>query len=159
MILIVKRTDNENDCVLTSYTRKIDLTKDEIAKRKEILDNTFTSLSLVKKNVLSKNSTLNDELLDLFLRVIRETSWFETQSVLYIEYSAEIETSQSDKSLQIIGGTCTNHWRCLFYDGSLLHVYEHVYSLLSCTNKKLVHKEEEYIIRRYPGINQSNIIF
>lgn len=113
-------------------------------------------LFIVKKNVMPNNNKLNDELLDSFLHVIRETTCFETQSVLYIEYPEEIDASQSDKSLQIIGGNCTDHWRCLFFDESLHHVYD---SLLGCTYEKLAHKEKEYIRRRYPGIKQNDIIF
>lgn len=149
-------TDKDDDCVFVSYTKRADLTKKELAKRKKILDNMIAPLFIVKKNVMSNNNKLNDESLDSFLHVIRETTCFETQSVLYIEYPEEIDASQSDKSLQIIGGNCTDHWRCLFFDGSLPHVYD---SLPGCTYEKLAYKEKEYIHRRYLGIKQNDIIF
>lgn len=103
-----------------------------------------------------KYSKLNDESLDRFLRIVRETSCFETQSVLYLEFPYMIIASHSDKSLQIIGGNCSDHWRCIFFDGIKLHVYD---SLPDCTYDKLVAKEKNYIQLRYPKISQSDIIF
>jgi len=76
--------------------------------------------------------------------------------VLYIVYPDVIETSQSDKSLQIIGGNCSDHWRCIFFDGNKLHVYD---SLPGCTYDKLSAEEKNYIHLRYPKINQDDIIF
>jgi len=99
---------------------------------------------------------LSDESLDLLLRVIRETSCFETQSVLYLEFPHIITASRSDKCIQTIGGNCSDHWRCIFFDGTKLHVYD---SLPGCTYDKLVSKEKNYIHLRYPTISQSDIMF
>ena len=76
--------------------------------------------------------------------------------MLYLEYPHIIVASQSDKSLQIIGGNCSNHWRCIFFDGTKLRVYD---SLPGCTYDKLVAKEKNYIHLRYPTISSSDIIF
>ncbi|KAL6416526.1 hypothetical protein ACFW04_013389 [Cataglyphis niger] len=71
--------------------------------------------------------------------IIIKTSSFETQSVLYLEYPHIIVASHSDKSVQIIGGNCSNHWRCIFFDGTKLRVYD---SLPGCTYDKLVAKKK-----------------
>lgn len=150
-------TEQDDDCVIVSYSNdKRDLTKDDVARYKKILDDMIAPLSLVKENVLPIHSKLNDESLDRFLRVVRETSLFETESVLYLEFPQMIVASQSDKSLQIIGGNCSDHWRCIFYDGTKLRVYD---SLPDCTYDKLVDKEKNYIHRRYTKISESDIIF
>ena len=120
-----------------------------------MLDDVITSLPLVKNNILSINSKLNDESLDLFLRIVRETSCFETQSVLYLQYPHLIEASRSNKSLQIIGGNCTDHWRCIYFDGTKLHVYD---SLPGTTYDKLAAEEKEYICLRYPKITKYDIV-
>ncbi|XP_067207257.1 uncharacterized protein [Linepithema humile] len=149
--------EQDNDCILVSFSKsKHNLTKEEIAKRKKVLDDTIIPLSLVKENVLPVQSKLNDDSLDTFLRVVRETSCFETQSVQYLQFPELITASDSDNSLQIIGGNCTDHWRCIFFDGSKLHVYD---SLPNCTYEKLAEKEKNYIRKRYPKINVSDIIF
>ncbi|XP_072766253.1 uncharacterized protein [Anoplolepis gracilipes] len=156
-IAAVSDTEQDSDCILVSYSKtKQNLTNDEITKRKKVLDDTIAPLSLVKKNVLPVQSKLNDESLDRFLCVVRETSCFETQSVLYLEFPDLITASDSDNSLQIIGGNYTDHWRCIFCDGFKLHVYD---SLSGCTYKKLAKKEKDYICKRYPRINVSDIIF
>ena len=115
----------------------------------------------MRENVLS-DSLLTDESLDEFLRVIRETTLFQTQSVQYQGCPDMIEASQSEKSVQIIGGKSKwtaqgiEHWRCIFFDGTKLFVYD---SIPGCTYDKLVAKEKNYIHCRYPKIKQSNIIF
>ncbi|KMQ86930.1 hypothetical protein RF55_13949 [Lasius niger] len=148
--------DEDSDCFIVSCSIKSNLTKDEIVKRREVLDNTIAPLSLVRENVLSKQNKINDESLDRFLRVIKETSCFETQSVQYIEFPDLIASSDSNKSLQIIGGNCTDHWRCIFFDGAKLRVYD---SIPGCTYTKLAAKEKNYIHKRFPKINVSDIIF
>jgi len=154
---VTSEIEQDDDCIITNYSnKKRDLTEDDVARQRKVLDNVTSSLLLVKKNVLPINSKLNDESLDLFLRIVRETSCFETQSVLYLEYPHIIEPSRSDKSLQIIGGNCSDHWRCIFFDGTKLRVYD---SLPGCTYNKLVDKEKNYIHLRYPTISQNNIIF
>jgi len=111
---------------------------------KKYLDEDIPSISDVKKNILLINSKLDDISLTQFLRVeniTRQTSHFETQNVLYIAYPDVIETSQSDKSLQIIGGNFSNHWRCIFFDGNKLHVYDSLHMavhMISCLPKKKI---------------------
>lgn len=142
--------------VIINYTSKQEITKDDIARQRKILDNPIAPLSVVKENVLPINSKLNDESLDRFLRVVRETTSFETQSVQYLQFPHIIVASHSDKSLQIIGGNCSDHWRCIFFDGTKLHIYD---SLPHCTYDKLVAKEKNYIHLRYPNVSSSDIIF
>jgi len=147
----------DDDCVITSYTSKRqNITDRQMTNLKKYLDEDIPSISDVKKNVLPINSKLDDISLAQFLRVVRQTTHFETQNVLYIVYPDVIETSQSDKSLQIIGGNCSDHWRCIFFDGNKLHVYD---SLPGCTYDKLSAEEKNYIHLRYPKISQDDIIF
>lgn len=103
-------SEQDDDCVIVSYSNdKWELTENDIARQKRILDDTIASLSSVRENVLPIHSKLNDESLNRFLRVVRETTLFETQSVLYLEFPHLIAASRSDKSLQIIGGNCSDH--------------------------------------------------
>lgn len=111
-------SEHDDDCVIISYNKKENRTKEEATRMKKLLDDTIYPLSLLEDNILPKNSKINDESLDRFLRIIRETSDFETQSVQYIEFPQLIDASKRKKSLQTIGGNCTDHWRCIFFDGS-----------------------------------------
>jgi len=144
----VATATEQEDCIIVSHLKKQYLTADDVARRKKILDNTFAPLYLVKENVLPKNSKLNNESLDHFLRIVRETTCFETQSVQYIEYP-DLITASCNKTLQIIGGNCTDHWRCIFFDGVQLHVYDNI---PDCTYDKLALKEKNYISARFPQI-------
>lgn len=137
-------------------SNKQDLTKDDVIRHRKILDDTIASLSLVKENVLPVHSKLNYESLDRFLRVVRENSSFETQSMLHLEYLHAVLPSRSDKSLQIIGGNCTDHWRCIFFNAKF-HIYD---SLPGCTYDKLEVKEKEYIRLYYSiyKISRTDII-
>jgi len=154
--IAVPEMEQDDDCIITDYNEKRDLTEDDIKRQRKMLDNMKPSLLSVKNNVLPIRSKLNDDSLDLFLRIVRETSCFETQSVLHLEYPHTIEASCSNKSLQIIGGNCTDHWRCIYFDGTKLRVYD---SLRGTTYDKLHAKEKEYIRLRYPQINEYDIIF
>lgn len=155
-IVTAPSAEQDDDCIVVSYSKNRELTEDDVAKQTEFLDNSVAPLYVVKDNVLPIDSKINDESLDLLLRVIRDDSHFETQSVLYLEYPHIIVASRSDKSLQIIGGNCSDHWRCIYFEGTKLRVYD---SLPGCTYDKLVPKEKNYIHRRYPQINKNNIIF
>lgn len=111
----------QDDCIITGHVENYNLTADDIARRKQVLDNTIVLLCIVKENVLSKNRQLTDESMDQILRIVRETSCFETQSsravcIQYVEYP-DLITACYNKSVQIIGGNCTKHWRCVLFDG------------------------------------------
>lgn len=147
--------DQDNDCIIVSCSsKKRDLTDEDMGRCKKFLDEFIAPLSEVTENVLPIDSKLNDGSLDRFLRVVRDTSCFETQSVLYLEYPDMIVGS-INKSVQIIGGNCTDHWRCIFFDGTKLRVYD---SLPGCTYDKLAPKEKQYIRLRYPKVSESEII-
>lgn len=94
--------------------------------------------------------------MDQFLRVVRETSCFETQSVQYLYYLDLVTPNDSDKIIQIIGGNCTKHWRCIYFDGFKLHVFD---SIPGCTYKSLAKEENNYIHKRFPKLNVSDLIF
>ncbi|KYN12747.1 hypothetical protein ALC57_15072, partial [Trachymyrmex cornetzi] len=103
-VVKIKQDDDDDDCVIISYDNEYDVSEADMARQRKFPDDNIPLLSSVKKNVLPTYSKLNDESLDRFLRVVRETSSFETQSVLYLEYPHIIQASHSDKSIQIIGG-------------------------------------------------------
>ena len=66
-----------------------------------------------------------------------------------------VEPVQSTRSVQLIGGNRTDHWRCLAFDGARLYAYD------SLPNGKygLVNEENEYIRLRYPMIREIDISF
>ncbi|KYN06254.1 hypothetical protein ALC62_02801 [Cyphomyrmex costatus] len=154
-VVVATVDSEEEDCIIVSDPIKYYLTSNDIINRKKVLDDTIIEICDVKDNILGKYSKLNDQSLDLFLRVVKETSRFETQSVQYIEYS-DLITASRNQSVQIIGGNCTDHWRCIYFDGTKLYVYD---SIPSCTYDKMASKEKEYIRARFPQIIHTDISF
>jgi len=161
-VMIAQDAEQDDDCMYINTIYKQDVTEEDKTRTKINLDETIPPIDNIRKNVLS-DSLLSDESIDSFLRVVRKTTLFETQSVQYQECHPDyIDASQNDKSLQIIGGLSQwtkegiEHWRCIVYDGIKLHVYD---SIPGCTYNNLVAKEKRYIHRRYPKIRQSDIIF
>ncbi|XP_071572809.1 uncharacterized protein [Temnothorax nylanderi] len=158
--IIAQDKEQDDDCTYIGTSYKRDITEEDKARRIINLDEVIIPISIVRQNVLFGNE-LTDESIDEFLRIVRQSTSFETQSVHY-QGLPNIDASKSDKSLQIIGGKnqCSaegiEHWRCIFCDGTKLFVYD---SIPGCTYDRLVLKEREYIKRRYPKIRQSDIIF
>ena len=152
----VQNVEQDDDCIIVDTSEKQSLSDKQVASLKKYLDEDIPLISHIKRNVLPIYSRLDDESLAQFLRVVRETFQYETQNVLYIVYPDMIEASKSDKSLQIIGGNCSGHWRCIFFDGNKLHVYD---SLPGCSYDKLVADEKNYIHLCYPKISQNDIVY
>jgi len=76
----------DDDCLIISYwCKKQDISTDMV-RHKKLLDETFAPISMIKKYVLS-TSELNDESLDIFLHIIRETFCFETQCAVFRIFS------------------------------------------------------------------------
>ncbi|KAL6417338.1 hypothetical protein ACFW04_014587 [Cataglyphis niger] len=113
----VSPMEQDDDCIIISHSSKKDITEKDMTRHKNVLDHMFPFFNK------------------------KETS-FETQSVLYLEYPHIIVASHSDKSVQIIGGNCSNHWRCIFFNGTKFRV-----------------KKKSYIHLRYPTVSSSDIIF
>ncbi|XP_076545845.1 uncharacterized protein LOC117609781 [Osmia lignaria lignaria] len=144
-----------SECVIVSHSDQEEkFIDDDVGYY--ILETAVSSVTDVQKNVLPVQSKLNDELLDRFLRVVRETAPFETQSVLYLQFTKFIKPCCSDKSVQIIGGNCSDHWRSIYFDGRKLHVYD---SLPGSAYDKLVEEEKKYIALRFPHIRKNDILF
>lgn len=145
--LIAQDMEQDDDCTYIGTSYKLNITEEDKARRKINLDEIIIPISCVRENVLS-DSLLTDESLDEFLRVIRETTLFQTQSVQYQGCPDMIEANQSEKSLQIIGEKSKwtaqeiEYWRCIFFDGTKLFVYN---SVPGCTYNKLVAKKKNYI--------------
>ena len=153
--VITLSTKQDDDCIIVNYSpNKEELTAGKMAEHKIYIDKRSIELNVIKENVLPVHNLINDESLDLFLRIVREKSRFETQSVLYLEYPHLIEASNSE-SIQIIGENYTNNWRCIFFDGTKLRVYD---SMPGTTYDNLVPKKKNYIYCRYPQISANNII-
>jgi len=82
-IVTAPSAEQDDDCIVISYSKNRELTEDDVAKQREFLDNSVAPLYVVKDNVLPIGSKINDESLDLLLRVIRDDSHFETQCAIF----------------------------------------------------------------------------
>lgn len=69
---------------------------------------------------------------------------------------APLPLAKSDKSLVFLGGESTNHWRTGYYDGNKFYVYDSIHGY---TDGKLVTKELNYILRRFPDLTENDVHF
>ena len=114
-------------------------------------------MNLIIKNVQPLHSWLNDDSMDAFVRLlISSNSAFITQSVLYIEAISRTYEPIDSPSIQLIGGTYIKHWRCLYFDGTKIYIYD---SLPAITNYQTVEIENQYIRKRFPNFTENNIVF
>ena len=97
--------------------------------------------------------------MDRIINVMKRNSHFDFLSVQYLLYPDLIRPFEGqfhlDQDIQIIGGGMSQHWRCLFYDGSLLHILD---SLGPKEFKTLPKDEKAYIKKRYPKVQMKDIV-
>lgn len=148
----VAATENE----LEGYENEILEWNDETrAERIEYLKNARASLRSVRHIVLNPEVEMNDACVDTFLKILRETSVYETQSVQYVVYRDMVERVKG-KSIQVIGGSAARHWRCFYYDEKHLYVYD---SLRQCSMQSLNANEKEYLRLRFGNMSEDKFIF
>ncbi|OXU16844.1 hypothetical protein TSAR_013474 [Trichomalopsis sarcophagae] len=74
----------------------------------------------LKKNLDTKQ-WLNDDIIDVFSSILKEN---EIMTCKYFQIA--VEPAKSKKSIAILGGNCTKHWRVAYYDGSNILVYDSI---------------------------------
>lgn len=119
------------------------------AARLEYINNMQASLESVKHIVSNVHTKLNDACIDTFLKLLREKSEFKTQSVqlMLLRNLGNFVQEEKEKSIQIIGGDSTQHWRCVHFDGECLRLYD---SLGECNMDSITDNEIEYLLMRFP---------
>ena len=147
--------EESDECIIVSHEIRKGFTPEDAKLFRQALDNKTHCLSSIRDIVLPVGSRLNDESLDL--RIVRQKYQFETQSVGYMYcHHTLVEPVRSKRSIQIIGGNATDHWRCVHFDGAKLRVYD---SPPGDKYGNLVDEEKEYIRLQYPTIRENDITF
>ena len=131
-------------------------TNESLEARRAYLDHQVASLEAVTRTVLDDTLDFPDAVIDTFLKLVRDTTPFKTQSNQYVIYRDIAEPLVSDESLQIIGGG-TRHWRCLYFDTEKLYVYDSIKHYRSLD--EIADIEKEYIRIRFPTIEEKDIVF
>ena len=88
-------------------------------------------LETVKRHVKTPSEWLADRDLDTFLQVLRNNSTFDILTVLSLVLTQFVEEVKNETDLQIIGENCINHWRCYYYNGTQLLIFESLYADLT----------------------------
>lgn len=117
--------------------------------------------------ILQPSYNLEDDLIDLFLNVmindiavtgnyvfVHNIHYF-TYPMLLNEIDGLVLTGRHH--VQIIGDTQSFHWRCLYYDGKRLKIYDSLPDVSGAV--KLSNKKMRYIKIRYPHIAFDEIEF
>lgn len=107
----------------------------------------------VRNNVLPNESWINTEPIEVVLKTISRTTQFVSHSFWYQKYYKDVKPLNSETSIQIIGGDCCSHWRCLFYKGKKLYMYDSIYKY------PLSPPEQRYISLRFPLVNLNEISY
>ena len=108
------------------------------------------SIQLVK----TPGAWLDDAALDTFLEILRRNSTYDILSVLSVELPHCVGKVKNDKDIQILGGNCIQHWRCYFYSGNQLVIFDSLYQ--PCYNS-LSEQEKVFIQLRYPELSTRHI--
>ena len=82
------------------------------------------SVQEVVDDVLHPTNLLNDTSSDLFRIIVHENTDFYFNPTSYFAYYTFIKPRRLDKDMHIIGGNATRHWCCVYYDGSMVAIYD-----------------------------------
>ncbi|XP_071581581.1 uncharacterized protein [Temnothorax nylanderi] len=132
---------------------------DKIENNDFNIDNLIYPLpQTIEENVLKENSWLDNRPLNEIMMIIERYTTFSRVDVLFIMNLHWIEPIFIS-DVQIVGGEhCGNHWHCIYYDGLMLHIYDSLY-FDTHSYYDLTLFEQKYIEKRYPNLEQNNIIF
>ena len=160
---IINKRQNETavtadpDVLFVSHNKNYVYSERDIQCFIQYIDAREISMNLVIQNVQTLHSWLNDDSIDVFIRLlISSNSAFVIQSVLYINAISRTYVPTDSPSIQIMGGDYIKHWRCLYYDGTKIYIYD---SLPTLTNYQIHEIEKQYIRRRFPNVTENNIVF
>ena len=106
--------------------------------------------------ILDVKLELPDDVMDIFLSIVKDQFDYEVQSILYQYFLCAVSPVKTFKSIAFLGGTSTKHWRLAYYDGALIHVYD---TIPGYTGGKLVIHELNYVMNRYPNVQEKDIVF
>lgn len=160
---IERKTEVVHDDSVTSHQ---ECDRIEISDSEDTLniDSIATTYQQIVDNILNFETTfdssvpiyrrpwVNDLSLDALMDVIKKTTEFTDHLV---HYSIFLETRKpcpdGVKIIQILGGN--NHWRCLYYNKSKVHIYD------SITRYPFSTREIMYLKRKFPKMKQSEYIY
>lgn len=124
-------------------------------ERRQYLDEQSVSADAVAMTLLNEQSDVGEVCITTFLKLVRDTTRFQTQNVTYLFYR-DIAQPVTGPSIQITNGG-HRHWHCLYFDGDYLHVYDSIHNFRSFST--FSEQEQEYIQIRFRNINPSRIVF
>ena len=147
----------DDDVIIISYSNDPTLISDRsILEFQKFMDSRELPLIALRQNVLPVHNWLSDDSIDSFIRILKtNNSWYVTHNCLYVEANIRTYDCTHCPSIQIMGGGYISHWRCLFFDGQKIKVYD---SLPRHTNYELVAIEKSYIRRRF-NVTEKDVTF
>lgn len=117
-------------------------------------------MPLIRANVTTDRSFISDIAIDLFLEIIKENTFVETQTCLWLSHLNFIHAVATGDSsvytLHILGGSTYQHWRCYYFDGFYLFIYD---SLGCKYYENLTEEEKDFISLRFPKRKLEKILF
>lgn len=117
--------------------------------------NQIMNLDAIKRITLPVDSRLGDGVVNSFLRIVRETTFYDNEDCRFLSY-IELSVPCVYESIQILGGGNGEHWRCLHFDGENLHVYDSIPTEVGYD--RLTVLEKRYIQLRF-DVSKENIFF
>lgn len=146
---------NIDDPWFDRYDQEVINTGQSDEEIRQYLDNVVASLEAIKEALQDRRQDLNSLCMITFMKVIRDTTGFQTQNPEYVFYR-ELALRATGPSIQVTNDF-RSHWRCLYYDGQNIRVYDSIPGRrsLNCFSQA----EKEYIQIRFPNVDLSSIVF
>ncbi|KAL7287591.1 hypothetical protein TKK_0018238 [Trichogramma kaykai] len=138
---------------LDSETDENQMSNEEYQEFINLINNNIDENTVVA-DIMNIYYKLEDQDIELAQRILRQfLPEFKIHDVQYFVYRTLFKPAKLGTNLlQIIGGAESAHWICLHYDESNLTLYD------SLGRAELVSDEKKYLKKRFPQIEESNIL-
>lgn len=122
-------------------------------ERREMINNRFMDLTFAEALILPLDTTIIDTVADSFMKIVRDTTYYETESTMFSGFRDLILPCEKE-SIQLLHSGA--HWRCLYYDKKQLFVYDSI--ACEVGYERFLDHEDAYIRQRF-NVDRNNVIF
>lgn len=124
-----EETDSEDDVTISGLEANQQYTAADNARILHWIQNKTDTINYdeIEKIVFLEPDWLNDDCLDAFISIVQQQGFiYSIESIMFLGYRQSVEPIVAGKSVAIVAGNCTQHWRVAKFEDN---------EISKCTNR------------------------